>query len=212
MVFGNDGAMWLLRPLPLLLLVVAGCLGAAGLLGCLREDRPSAPAGAAVPVPAREPAPVSKPAPDRVTGRASAVLAAWDRSRAAAYATGDLATLRGLYVPEATAGRRDVRVLRAYVERGLVVRDLELQRSEVGVLVATDRRLVVELRERLAGATAVAARAEAREATGVSLPRSRARQRVVTLVRSGPGSGSGWQVASVVAVDRSTATRPRSGR
>ncbi|HET6561451.1 MAG TPA: hypothetical protein VFG72_06220 [Marmoricola sp.] len=188
--------MWLLRPLPLLVLVVTACLVVAGVVTWQHDDGddPTAWPSPVVPVQGA----------DREVVRALAVLSRWDEQRAAAYSSGDVAALRRLYVRGTAAGRNDVRMLRGYVSRGLEVRDLELQRSQVAVLTSTDLRLRVELRERLAGATIVAA------GTEVSLPRDRPERRVVTLVRS----RTRWRVTSVspVTAERLSAEPRRAGR
>lgn len=199
--------MWLLRPLPLLVVGVCLCLAVAGGVTLLGGGGPltrpaTSPATVAPAELGRAPVTAASPALDRSAARAVDVLEEWDRSRAAAYSSGDVAALRRLYVPGAAAGRYDVRVLREYAGRGLVVRDLVLQRSEVEVLSSSGRRLRVELLERLASATVVAADAE------VSLPTDRPERRVVTLVRD----GRQWRVATVVGAGRVTAGRPGSGR
>jgi hypothetical protein len=185
--------MWLLRPLPLLAVVVAACLGVAGAVTWYAGDG-AGPAGrttlAAVPTRV-----------DHRAARALDVLAAWDRSRAAAYSAGDVAVLRALYVPGAPAGRHDVAVLRRYAARGLEVRDLGLQRSAAEVVVATDRRLSVVVVERLAAGRVVSGGAE------VALPADRPERRVVRLVRG----ARGWQVASVEPVAAATGAAPRPG-
>ena len=196
--------MWLLRPLPLLVVAVCLCLAVAGGVTLIGggDPRPRpATRPATVPAPV-DAAPVTASVRDRAAVRAIDVLEEWDRSRAAAYSSGDVAALRRLYVRGAPARRNDVRVLRAYVERGLVVRDLELQRSAIEVLAASEKRLRVELLERLAAATVVAADGE------VGLPVDRLERRVVTLVRG----QRRWQVAAVVPVRRPSAGRPGSGR
>jgi hypothetical protein len=202
--------MWLLRPLPLLAAAVALCLAVAGGVTLLGDTGPvtrpaTQPATQPVNQPVTQPAtqPASPRAPmDREVLRALDVLASWDRWRAAAYSSGDVAALRRLYVRGSTVGRDDVRMLRAYVDRGLAVRGLELQRSDVDVLSSTHRRLRVELLERLAEGTVVAADRQ------VALPRDRPERRVVTLVRG----EQRWQVASVVRVGAPSAARPGSGR
>jgi hypothetical protein len=206
--------MWLLRPLPMLVVSVCLCLAVAGGITLLGDGggpltrpatRPAtAPAtGAATLAPAAlDPSPVTARTPDRPPVRAVEVLEKWDRARAAAYSSGDVPALRRLYVAGAPPGRHDVRMLREYVERGLVVRDLVLQRSEVEVLSSAGRRLRVAVTERLAAATVVAADGE------VALPADRLERRVVTLLRR----GERWQVAAVVAVTRPDAARPGSGR
>jgi hypothetical protein len=185
--------MWLLRPLPLLSAAVTLCLAVAGGVTLV---------GGVAPLTRPATAPATGAAPDAAALRAVDVLESWDRSRAAAYSSGDVAALRRLYVRGAAAGREDIRVLREYVERGLAVRDLELQRSAVEVLDSTEQRLRVEVVERLGGATVEAA------GTEVALPRDRPERRVVTLVRD----ERRWQVASVVRVAATSGGRLGSGR
>jgi hypothetical protein len=197
--------MWLLRPLPLLAVAVALCLAVAGgvtLLGGAGPVTRPATAPAAAPTPA---APTTGDAADPGLRLALEVLDSWDRSRAAAYSSGDLAALRRLYVRGSAAGRNDVRMLREYVDRGLAVRGLELQRAEVDLLSSSGRRLRVEVLERLAGATVVPVAAPGTE---VALPRDRPERRIVTFRRP----EGRWQVAAVVRVDGPSAGRPGSGR
>ncbi|MCD4535562.1 hypothetical protein LRP67_15835 [Nocardioides sp. cx-169] len=85
-----------------------------------------------------------------------AVLQSWDRHRAAAWAAGDVAALRRLYVPRSVAGRRDVAMLRRWRARGLTVAALEVQVLEGSVLAQTPRRLTVQVTERLARGSAAA--------------------------------------------------------
>jgi hypothetical protein len=186
--------MWLLRPLPLLAVVVVACLGVAGVVTAMTGDTGDDPSGRTTlsPAPTRA---------DDPAARALDVLAAWDRSRAAAYSAGDVAALHALYVPGAPAGRRDVAVLRRYAARGLEVRGLGLQRSAAEVVVATDRRLAVEVVERLAAGRVVSGGAE------VALPADRPERRVVRLVRG----ARGWQVAAVEPVAAATGAARRPG-
>jgi len=83
-----------------------------------------------------------------VTEGPVAVLREWDRRRAAAWASGDLAALRSLYVPRSTAGGRDASRLARWLDQRLRVRRLETQvlrarvleeRRDVIVLAVTDR-------------------------------------------------------------------------
>ena len=115
------------------------------------------------------------------------VLRGWDERRAAAYAEGDVAALRALYAEGSGAGERDVRLLRSYVERGLVVEGLRQQLLEVSVLDAAPHRLTVRVRDRLATATVVAADRE------VGLPQDRASTNDVVLVQQ----DAEWLVWSV---------------
>ena len=71
------------------------------------------------------PAPV---APTRdATPRAVRVLHDWDARRSAAWAAGDPAALRSLYVAGSRTGRADRAALAAYAERGLRVPGLRFQ-------------------------------------------------------------------------------------
>jgi hypothetical protein len=119
---------------------------------------------------------------------ALAVLHAWDARRAAAYARGDVPALRRLYVDGSRAGTRDARTLRGYVDLGLHVEGLRMQVLRAAVL-RDDRRVVrVQVRERLASG-----RASSGAGDGVALPRDRADDHVVTLVRR----RGAWVVRSV---------------
>lgn len=118
------------------------------------------------------------------------VLHAWDRRRAHAYATGDEAALRSLYVPGSTVGVRDVRLLSRYERRGYRVEEMRMQVLAVDVLVRHPDRLCMRVTDRLHDAVAV------RDGVRVSLPRDQASTRDITLVRWGDGS---WRVQSVSA-------------
>lgn len=117
------------------------------------------------------------------------MLRAWDRSRADAYATGDLAALKRLYVPGSTAGAADVAVLRAYLRRGVRVEGMSMQLLAVDVLAVGPRRVRLRVTDRVAGATAVAARSWTR------LPADAASTRVVELRRA--SRDTTWRVATV---------------
>ena len=166
-------------------LVGVPCLLAAVLLvgGC--SPGPAADHRRAVAV-----APVAGawPGPhDSVTDRALSVMHRWDDRRAAAYASGDVSRLRDLYVRGSVAGARDVRILREYAARGLVVEHLVMQVLRARVEVASRSRLRLHLVDRVAGGTARSWRSE------VALPGGRPRSRTVTLVRV----GGRWLVRSV---------------
>ena len=141
------------------------------------------------------------PAADR-TGPI-AVLRAWDRDRAAAWRAGDLAALRGLYVPGSRAGAADRAMLAAYVDRGLRVTGMRMQVAAADVVRAGDDRIVLVVTDRLAAA----------EVSGpggtAPLPADRWSSRCVVLVRA----GDRWQVASVTgqaSADAITAAASRS--
>lgn len=118
--------------------------------------------------------------------RAAAVLRAWDERRARAWAEGDAARLRGLYVDR--AGAADVRLLRRYAARGLRVEDLTTQLLAVEVIGRGPGRWRLRVTDRLAGGDVVGADVRLR------LPSDRADTRVVRLVRGADGT---WRVAEV---------------
>jgi len=109
--------------------------------------------------------------------RAAAVLRSWDAARAEAWAAGDVRRLAALYTPGSRAALRDQEMLRAWLRRGLVVRDLRTQLLEVREVRRADRTWVLRVTDRVAGGTAVG-RTVARP-----LPRDSATQTVVTLRR-----------------------------
>jgi hypothetical protein len=84
-----------------------------------------------------------------------AVLRDWDRARSAAWASGDVAALRRIYLRGSSAGRRDVAMLSRWVERGLRVRRLTMQVLSVDLRSRTQHRIVLDVTDRLAGAVAV---------------------------------------------------------
>lgn len=133
------------------------------------------PTGAAVAPPARGP-----------VVRAADVLRAWDKHRAQAWAEGDVAGLRELYVDR--AGVADVRLLRRYADRGYRVEGLTTQLLAVDVLERRPGRWLLRVTDRLARAVAV------RGAERVPLPRDREDTHVVALVR---GTDGRWRVAEV---------------
>lgn len=181
---------------------VSGCAGGPeGADRSVAEDAPPAAAGTASPGAAAPAVPAAATsAPPAVAGdspavpvapatsRASAVLHRWDRARAAAFAAGDVAALRRLYVPGSAAGRRDVRTLRGYLARGLRVEGIRMQLLAVQVLQERRGWLRLRVTDRLTGAVAVGPQGRVR------LPSDTASTRVVDLVRRG-----GWRVAAVSA-------------
>lgn len=162
----------------LLAVLAAGCAGRVAVVP------PSAPGSAgpagSTAAAAGEPAPLA----------AAEVLRDWDRARSRAFADGDAAALRTLYVRGSAAGRADLEVLRAYVRRGLTVTGMEIQLLAVEVLHESSTRLRLRVADRLTGAVALA-----RDGSATRLPDDSASTRVVELVRS--GEAAGWRVASV---------------
>jgi hypothetical protein len=121
------------------------------------------------------------------------MLSGWDELRAEAFASGDAAALAALYAPGSVSGRRDVALLRAYADRGLLVRGMRMQLLACEVTFVGPRRVRMEVTDRLQGAVAV--RRAARDPTGIRLPADRASRRVVTFVRR----ADAWVVAEVSA-------------
>lgn len=174
---------------PRLLLVVLALLVAAVLaaatLAVLDARRPEPRVAAASgPVPART--------------EAIAVLAAWDRRRAEAWAGGDLQALAGLYAPGSRAGREDVAMLRRWTARGLRVSGLRMQVREVTAHDLAGERWELEVTDRLAGGLAVGRGIRA------ALPRDGWSTRRIVLERV----AGQWRVASV----RSLPSRPPERR
>lgn len=175
------------RPLPrllprlLLVVLVLAALTVVGVAVARGLDR-AGPAHTAAPTQAA-PGPALLPA----DVEAVEVLRAWDRRRAAAWARGDAAALRGLYVRRSAAGRHDVAMLRAWTGRGFRVRGMQMQLLSIVVRRHAGDRLVLRVTDRLARAVAVS------RGVRVPLPRDEASSRSVTLWRA----GGRWQVAAV---------------
>jgi hypothetical protein len=171
------------RPPRLLLALVAALVAASSLSACAgdRSAGPDHSGGVSAPRLARA---VAAPA----TFPASDVLRSWDTARAAAFADGDVAALRSLYVEGSAAGTSDVALLRDYLRRGLRVEGMHMQLLAVEVLREERRLLRLRVTDRLAGAVAVG------EGIRVVLPHDAASTRVVELRRS---PGGRWRVATV---------------
>jgi hypothetical protein len=122
-----------------LLLMSLACTGLG--IGVVAVSQPSKPAPPAGVVDSRP-----------VSHGPVAVLRDWDRRRAAAWTSGDLAGLRALYVTGSVAGERDVVRLRAWVERGARVRRLETQVLRARVLARGRGRWVLSVTDRVARA------------------------------------------------------------
>jgi hypothetical protein len=119
--------------------------------------------------------------------RALVVLHAWDGRRAAAWASNDVEALRQLYVARSAAAESDVRLLRAYAARGLVVRRLVTQVFGVRVLRHGGGTLRLRLLERVAGGEVV------QDGRVSALPSSLPATRTLELRRS----RGEWRVAVV---------------
>ena len=129
------------RILPLLLAVTACAVVVTA--GLVVRDRRAPESPVAAPTAA---APAGRAAGEEQS-LARAVLAAWDRRRAAAWETGDVLALARLYAPGSRAGRADVRMLRAYLRRGLTVEGLRTQVLALRVPTATGRRLALQVKD-----------------------------------------------------------------
>jgi hypothetical protein len=140
---------------------------------------------------------------------ASTILHAWDGRRESAWAASDAGALRSLYVRGSSAGAADVRLLRAYGARRLVVRRIVTQVFTLRVLHRDSMHLTLRVVDRVAGgvvATLGSLRKDevlSRRALDTTRPRDTTRPlgttrpvvRVVVLRRV----GRDWKVAEVSA-------------
>ncbi len=120
-------------------------------------------------------------------GTPRAALAAWDSERAEAWANGDIQALRELYVAGSPTGREDVRMLSAYVDRGLDVVGLTTQVLSLEVIDESPEALVLRVTDRVVGGV-VAGRG-----TNAALPRDRPTTHTVTM-RDVDGRWRVWAV------------------
>ena len=146
---------------------------------------PGAPPG---PGPAAPAAPVMPDVSVTQAVQSLAVLRAWDAARAEAWSRGDAADLRRLYTHGSVAGRRDVGMLRRWIERGLVVRRMTMQVVAVELRARTQRRIVLLVTDRLSDAVAVRLGGGRPQA----LPRDGMTTRRLAFVRR----GGEWRLAS----------------
>jgi len=115
------------------------------------------------------------------------VLGGLDAARAQAFVSGDTEGLRDVYV-DAHAARADVEVLHSYDERGLRLDGLLLVRESCRVSDRSERRLTLDVVDRLGPTTVQAADGHRRD-----LPLDRPTRRTVVLTRT----EDGWRVAAV---------------
>jgi hypothetical protein len=127
--------------------------------------------------------------PARPAARALAVLRAWDRRRARAWAEDDASALRDLYLPGSATGQRDAAMLAAYHRRGLQVTTMRRQVLAVHVRDSAPRTLSLVVTDRLVEARVTGGGVRA------VLPRSRPATRRILLRRA----GRGWRVEEVYA-------------
>ena len=142
------------------------------------------PSGSAAASPSAAPA---SPSGREDVRDALSVLHDWDDRRAVAWARSDESELRGLYLPGSAAARADVRLLRSWTARHLVVRRLETQVFGVRLLHRSPRRVVIRVLDRVAGGV-VEERGQERP-----LPSTRPVVRRIELVLA----RGDWRVASV---------------
>lgn len=177
----------------LLAVLLGGLLGVGLAVGIAVFDPP-----AKASLDAAAPGAHAGPAAEAPTSSARAsprdILREWDAARARAWTDGDVAALLRLYTPGSVAGRRDAAMLRAWNERGARITELSTQVLELTVRAEGERRLVLEVTDRVARATARSAGSDV-DAEGVTLPSDEASTRRLVLRRSGAGA---WQMASVV--------------
>ena len=117
------------------------------------------------------------------------VLREWDRARSAAWARGDVAALRRIYLPGSRVGAKDVAMLSRWVDRGLRVRRMTMQVRSVHLRVQTERRIVLDVTDRLADAVAIPA--------GGGRPRALPRDEVTTRRLVFGSTRDGWVLAAV---------------
>ncbi len=116
------------------------------------------------------------------------MLALLDRRRAQAYAAAESGLLRAVYVRGSPMLRRDRAVLAAYAARDLRVRGLRMRVESVRVHRSGRRRVVLRVRDRVAGGVVVGRRIHRPLAS--DLPSTR----LITLRR---GAAGGWRIAAV---------------
>lgn len=111
---------------------------------------------------------------------AAGILRGWDARRADAWAADSVTDLRALYAPGSATGAADVRMLRAWRSRGLVVEHLATQLLSVEVLTRAPGMLRLRVTDRVVRAEAVGP-----PLTGerVDLPRDRPSTYVIVLER-----------------------------
>ncbi|WP_416957980.1 hypothetical protein ACNKF0_09970 [Nocardioides sp. T5] len=191
---GEGGVVDPRRLLPVLTAAACALVVATLVVVVARPDPPPRPrveAGSS-----DHPPPAARPA----RAGPAAVLAAWDERRSAAWAEGDVAALKELYVDGSGAGAADVRLLRDYRRRGLRVEGLATQLLALRVTARSSERLELVVTDRVVGAEAVGA------GEPVALPVARPSTRRVVLVRE---DGS-WLVAEVRDQDSAAASTSRT--
>jgi hypothetical protein len=126
----------------------------AGVAAGARHADAVAPERAEHPRPAAGTEPPAATATGQWTaGHWATVLAGLDRRRARAYAAGDPALLRAVYVRGSAALRRDQRLLARYARRGLRVDGLRMHVADLRVRTRRPDVVALEVRDRVAAGT-----------------------------------------------------------
>ena len=163
----------LLPALVVVLVVGAGCVVAAVMSGPNGDIGQQTAGSGTVTGP-----PAVRPSTQRTGAVAAlALLRQWDERRASAYASGDARALRRLYAPGSVAAAADVALLRSYTARHLVVEGMHMQVLDIRVLQEETGRVVLRVRDRLAGAEVVSKDGRS------TLPADQPDARTLTLVR-----------------------------
>jgi hypothetical protein len=115
------------------------------------------------------------------------VLGGLDAARAQAFVSGDAQRLREVYVDAHAAGA-DIEMLHSYDERGLRLDGMLLVRESCRVVGRSERRLTLDVVDRLGPTTVRTADGHRRD-----LPRDRPTRRTVMLTMT----ADGWRVATV---------------
>jgi hypothetical protein len=185
------------RATAILLATLAAVLAVAAVVALAVVRAPSSHNRSTTPAaPVAVVAPGARSVPVAQAVGSLAVLRDWDRSRAAAWASGDVVALRRLYVRGSAAGRRDVAMLREWRGRGLRVERMGMQVLAVELRARTERRIVLVVTDRLAAGVAVTTAGSASR----ELPRDAATTRRLEFRRV----GGRWLLASVQEVGRGT--------
>lgn len=175
---------------PLVLMVVLTLMGAVLVAAVFLNERSASPRADSAGKAAESTAEATTGPTTRESvqkSEAVAVLRSWDRARSHAWASGDLADLRALYVDGSSAGERDAAMLQSWTERGLRVKGLGMQLLAVREVRRTDSAWVLRVTDRVAGGVVVGSEER------IPLPIDAASTRVIRWERN----QGDWQVASV---------------
>lgn len=194
--------MTLPRLLFLVLILFGLSVGVTGALAVTRAAEPR-PVIAVAEAPPTSPNEQQRPATPSPGAEALAILRAWDVRRAEVWAAGDPSALGELYTEDSAAGLRDRAMLHSWVDRGLRIREMQMQVIASRLRLRTNEQIVLVVTDRLA-------RSEATRAAGAGvrqrLPQDTASTWIVSL-RKVAGE---WRVASVQAQASPVASTART--